>query len=612
MSLRATAMIVSAFSALLPLGLAAQNAPDWRTPTEIAGYRTTPDYAETVAYLERIAAAAPGQVKIENFGKTGEGRDLKIVIVSKDGVFDPAAIHASGRAILLVQNSIHAGEMDGKDSCLALLRDMVITKSKAALLDHVVFVFIPVYNIDGHERRSAYNRINQNGPEVAGWRGNGSNLNLNRDYMKADAPETRAFLKMFHRWLPDFFVDDHVTDGMDYQYDVTFAADAGPDVAPGIAKWLRETVTPEVNAQVNAAGHLSFPALINLNDDTDPAQGLSFGTNPPRFSTGQMILEDRPGLLVELHMLKDYKTRVTGNYELLRALLEVLNRDASTLIALNREADAEAEKLGAHSLGNEKFPLATDWNGEITPVVFHGYQYTRALSAVSGTMWISYTHEPWNVTLPLATGAKVTVSTTPPAAYIVPPQWTHVIDVLAAHDVTMRRTTAAWTGEVERYRCSGMAWQGPPFEGRHPIFHGEGAGADPGRYGTCALTTESMTFPAGSVVVALDQRLSKVAIHWLEPDAPDSALKWGFFDSIFEQREYGEAYVLEKLAREELAKDPALKAEFEHRIETDAHFAASPEARLEFFYDRSPWGLANRVGEYPVGRLLSLDGVRVE
>ncbi len=608
---RPSALLATALLAIGPLGLSAQ-APDWRTPAEISDYRTTPDYAETVAYLERIAAAAPTQVRIEDFGKTGEGRNLKIVIASKDGVFEPGTIHASGRSILLVQNSIHAGEMDGKDSCLALLRDIVITKTQSALLDHVVFVFIPVYNIDGHERRLAYNRINQNGPELAGWRGNGSNINLNRDYMKADAPETRAFLKMFHRWLPDFFVDDHVTDGMDYQYDVTFAIDAGPDVAPATATWIRETVTPELERQVNAAGHLAFPALINLNDDTDPAQGLSFSGNPPRFSTGQMILENRPGLLVELHMLKDYRTRVTGNYEILRALLEVMNRDTAKLIALNREADADATRLGAHPLGNEKFPLTTDGNGETTPAVFHGYQFTRALSEVSGTMWVQYSHEPWNVTLPMATDVKVTASTTPPAAYIVPPQWTQVIDVLSAHDVTMRRTTAPWTGKVERYRCSGMQWQGKPFEGRHPIFPGEDTGAAPGHYGQCTLTTETLTFPAGSVVVPLDQRLSKVAIHWLEPDGPDSALRWGFFDPIFEQKEYGEAYVLEKLAREDMAKDPALKAEFEHRIQSDPRFAGSPEARLEFFYDRSPWGLANHVGEYPVGRLLSLDGLPLE
>jgi hypothetical protein len=227
-------------------------------------------------------------------------------------------------------------------------------------------------------------------------------------------------------------------------------------------------------------------------------------------------------------------------------------------------------------------------------------------------MGISYRHEPWNVTLTLSTGAKITASTTPPAAYIVPPQWTHVIDVLTAHGVTLRHTTAPFTGKVERYRCSGMEWQGPPFEGRHPIFRGEGGGAQPGRYGECTLTTETLTFPAGSVVVPLSQRLSKVVVHWLEPDAPDSALRWGFFDSIFEQREYGEAYVLEKLARDELAKDPALKAEFEHRIQSDPRFASSPRARLEFFYERSPWFLENRIGEYPVGRLLSLDGLPLE
>src|ERR1700744_2374390 len=287
---------------LLTPGLLAQNTSqsnDWATPAEQANYRTTPDYATTMAYLHRIATAKPQQVRIESFGKTGEGRELDIVIASKDGVFDPDKLHAAKRPIVLVQNAIHAGEMDGKDSCLALLREMVITGKESALLDRAVFVFIPMYNADGHERRSPYNRINQNGPEVMGWRGNGTNINLNRDYMKADAPETRAFLKMFHRWMPDFFVDDHVTDGADFQYDVTFNADATPDVAPETAKWLHESVTPELERRIDAAGHLAFPNLINLNDDTDPAKGLTNMENPPRFSTGQMILENRPGLLVE-------------------------------------------------------------------------------------------------------------------------------------------------------------------------------------------------------------------------------------------------------------------------------------------------------------------------
>src|SRR3984957_13397539 len=166
----------------------------WLTPAEKSCYATTPDYEETMAYLRRVQGAAPGQVKIEAFGRTGEGRELDVVIASKDGVFDPAALHAAKRPIVLVQNAIHAGEMDGKDACLALLRDMVISKTKAMLLERAVFVFIPIYNADGHERRSAYNRINQDGPAEMGWRGNGTNLNLNRDYLKAEAPERRGFM----------------------------------------------------------------------------------------------------------------------------------------------------------------------------------------------------------------------------------------------------------------------------------------------------------------------------------------------------------------------------------------------------------------------------------
>lgn len=602
----ASSFLLCAGFCLASIGFASgQSASsNWQTPAEASSYRTTPDYADTMAYLRRIAAAAPHEVKIEPFGFSGEGRELDIVIASKDGDFDPARIHAAHRPIVLAQNAIHAGEMDGKDACLALLRDMVITKTQAALLDHAVFVFIPIYNADGHERRSPYNRINQNGPEEMGWRGNGTNLNLNRDYLKADAPETRAFMKMFHHWLPDFFVDDHVTDGADFQYDVTFTIDDGPNVYGPTAKWIDDVVNPTLVKDVDAVpGHLAFPNYITLNDDTNPAKGLGFSDDPPRFSTGYMILENRPGMLVEMHMLKDYKTRVTGNYAILRALLEVVNQNAAKLIQLNADADAQAEHLTG-----KPFPLAVTWGGETTPTLFHGYQYTRELSAVSGAMWVKYSQVPWNATIPADTGFKISVTTTPPVAYIIPRQWTHVIDVLAAHQVEMRRTTAAWTGRVQTYHCGDMQWNRPPFEGRHPMFAGE-TGHEPGKFGYCHLVEDTPTFPAGSVVVPLDQRLAKVAIEWLEPQAPDSAMAWNFFDPIFEPKEYGEAYVVEKLAREMMAKDPKLKQEFEQRVEDDPDFAASPSERLDFFYDRSPWGKANHVGYYPVGRLSSLDGI---
>jgi hypothetical protein len=310
---------------------------------------------------------------------------------------------------------------------------------------------------------------------------------------------------------------------------------------------------------------------------------------------------------VEMHMLKSYRTRVTGNCALLASLMKIVNRDADQLIALNAAADARAAQLG-HS--TQLMPLALAWDGQnTTPFLFKGYDYTLAKSAISGAQMVTYSHTPRTWTLPFQSGVTVKAQAQPPAAYIIPVQWKEVIDVLAEHGIAMKRLTAAWTGKVETYQCSKMQWQRPPFEGRHPIFTGEAPPGQGGKFGDCGIVERELSFPAGSAVVQLNQRLSKVAVQWLEPSAPDSAMAWGFFDPIFEQKEYGEPYVLEKLAEKMLAADDLLKAEFQSKLQTDPAFAANPEARLNFFYDRSPWFAANHVGAYPVGRLKSVDGL---
>ncbi len=583
-------------------------AADWRTPAERSDYRTTPRYDETMAYVRRVQAAAPGQVKVEVFGKTGEGRDLVDVVVSGDGVFDPETLHRAGRPILLIQNAIHAGEMDGKDSCLALLRDMVVTKTQARLLERAVVVIIPIYNADGHERFGPYNRINQNGPQETGWRVNATNLNLNRDYVKAEAPETRAWLKLWNRWLPDFFVDDHVTDGADYQYDVTFGLSAYAGNDPALNEWQQKTVAPYLEQAVAASGHVPGP-FIFLIDDADPTKGIERYPSIPRFADGYTVLQNRPGMLVEMHMLKDYKTRVTGNYEILRALLEVMNRDAEILVRLNREADATVVAAGKRFDPSAKFPLRTAPSKETEPFLYHTFNYTRELSGVSGQIWIRYTPEPLDITIPRPARLETTLAVTPPRAYIVPAQWTKVIEVLAAHGLWLERTTRPWSAEIDTYRCTDLKWNEKSFEGHHVMFSPQFT-ARPFA-GRCTPVHEKLSFPAGSVVVPMDQRAAKVALEWLEPEAPDSAVAWGYFDAIFEQKEFGEDYVIEKLAREMLAKDPKLREEFEQGLATDKQFAGDPSARLSFFYRHSPWW-DRELGRYPVGRLTTLDGVPVK
>jgi Zinc carboxypeptidase len=599
----------------------AQSKADWRTPAEISGYRTTPRYDETMAYVRRVEKAAPKQVRVEVFGKTPEGRDLVAVVLSRDGQFEAAKLHEQNRPIVLIQNAIHAGEMDGKDSCLALMRDIVISKEKAALLKRAVLVVIPIYNADGHERFGPYNRINQNGPEQMGWRTTSTNLNLNRDYMKADAPETRAFLKLWNKWLPDFFVDDHVTDGADFQYDVTLAIEYGPQVDHAQAAWIRDALLPYVMKSVDGTGkHLASP-YISLIDDKDPAKGIAYEQSPPRFATGYTILQNRPGMLVEMHMLKDYGTRVTGNYEALRAMIEIVNRDAEKLVKMNRDADAETavgvstcalrkDESGAVPPGrfaNCRIPLQLEASGATEPFVFKTYKYERVPSEVSGGTWIQYSKEPMTITVPRQSDLKPTLSITPPYAYIVPAQWTAVIDVLQAHGLKTLRTTKAWETEVEVYRCKTPEWQRRSFESHHllswPKLSDENRG--------CTLERERMEFAAGSVVVPLDQRGALVAINLLEPEAPDSLMQWGLFDSIFEQKEFGDARVLEKLARDMVRRDPKLAAEFEQRVATDEAFAANPYERLQWFFYRSRWNDVEQ-NRYPVARLATLEGVPVE
>ncbi len=581
---------------------------DWRTPTELCDYRCTPRYDETMAYIRRVVDAAPKQVKIEAWGKTGEGRELVGVIVSKDGVFDPAAIHKADRPVVYIQNGIHAGEIEGKDASLALLRDMVITKTQATLLDKAVVIIVPVYNIDGHERVSRYNRINQNGPEEMGWRTQSNNLNLNRDYMKADSVEARQFLAYFTKWLPDFFIDDHVTDGADYQYDVTYSIDFGPDVDPALAAWQRDELRPYIEKSVNDSGHL-IGLYVGVGE-ANPIKGLRMVQDEPRFSTGYMILQNRVGLLVEMHMLKDYKMRVGGNYELLRAILEKVNHDADKLIKMNRAADATTVAAGKAYDPNRKLALRTAPSDHATQFHYLGYKRRRVLSEVSGAVWNQYTHEPENIDIPVYDDFQPTLTVAPPRAYIVPAQWTQVIEVLRAHGVRMQTTKSAWESEVETYRCS-PHWHNALFEGRHPMAVAD-FDPDSSKYQqVCKVVKEKLSYPARSAVVPMDQRAAKVAVHWLEPDAPDSAVQWGFFDAIFEQKEYGEPYVLEQLAHDMLAKDPALKAEFEKRLADDKEFAGNSYARLSFFYDRSPYH-DSRMGLYPVGRLSTLEGVPVE
>jgi zinc carboxypeptidase len=571
--------------------------PDWQTHAEKSNYRETPLYAETIDYCRRLAAASP-LIRFASFGKSGEGRDLPLIIAAEAETFSPESARKAEKAIVLIQACIHAGEPDGKDAGLALLRDIGISKTRSGLLSHVVILFIPIYNTDGHERFSPYNRINQNGPSEMGWRATTANLNLNRDYMKADASETRAWLALWNNWTPDLFIDCHVTDGADYRYNITYQYEHHEGVAPSILAWEREVIDQRVVPAMEGAGNL-VSWYLEFKDNRYLTKGIADFSGSPRFSTGYIPLRNRPGILIETHMLKDYHSRVRGTYDFLRFTLEEVNHDPRSLLDAVSLADNMTIAAGKTYDPSHQCALVLELTDKSRPYKLKAVEYCTELSEVSGVPRVIFGDRPLDLTVPLYDSFQVKIAVAPPLYYIVPPQWKEVIAALQAHGLRLEQILEESIIEVESYRFSNVKWPPESFEGRFmPSFETE-------------LVRDERTFPAGSVLVRLDQQSAQVALHLLEPQAPDSFLAWGFFNSIFEQKEYGESYVLEKLAREMMARDPQLRGEFEQRIATDSMFASSPSERLQFFYMRSPYW-DRELNLYPVGRVTAPLRVSVE
>lgn len=562
---------------------------EWLTYAEKTDYRETPRYDQTIEYALRMDRASR-LIKYETFGKSGEGRALPLLIAAEGEMFTPDAARKAHKPIVLIQACIHAGEPDGKDAGLALLRDIAITKKYPDLLKNVVVLFMPIYNADGHERVSPYNRINQNGPAEMGWRTTTTYQNLNRDYMKADTSETRAFLALWNKWQPDLFIDCHVTNGADYQYNITYQHEHHDGVPPSILEWERKVIDARVAPATEAAGNI-VSWYLEFVDNRDFSKGIRDFNGSPRFSTGYIPLRNRPAILIETHMLKPYRSRVIGTYDFLRATLEEVNKDPASLLKAGRDADESALELARSYDPNRVFPIDFELTETAVPYKLRALESKVELSDVSGAPYVSFGTKPTEITVPLYNNLRVKVAISPPLYYIVPVQWSEVIDVLRAHGVIMTTLHEALTIEVESYRFEEVKWPAGPFEGRQmPSFRSE-------------RVKQRRTFPQGSAVVPVNQPLARLVMNMLEPDAPDSFVKWGFFNATFEQKEYGEAYVVEKLAREMLAKDPQLRAEFERGLK-DPKFAGSPRDRLNFFYRRSPYW-DQQMGLYPVGRVVT-------
>jgi hypothetical protein len=493
--------------------------------------------------------------------------------------------------VLLFQGGIHSGEIDGKDAGFLVLRDLLENRAIPGALDKVTFVFVPVFSVDAHERFGPWNRPNQNGPEEMGWRATAENLNLNRDYAKAQAPEMHAMLRLLNEWDPILYVDLHATNGAQFEHDIAIQVEpkytGDPELRPLGAKLLAD-----INDRLAAKGALPVDFYPSLRDGNNPASGFTHDTYPPRFSTGYWALRNRFAVLVETHSWKDYPTRVQLTRNSMVAMIELAIRDGRTWLKTAAEADERSRKLGG-----TRVVLGYKGSDKYTMIDFKGYAYTREPSDISGGAALRYdpaTPQIWRVPLYNEVLPALDV-TAPKGGYIVPAAQAYWLkDKLDVHGIEYRVLPKALDKQdVEVFRAAAATFSTRPFEDRM----------------TATLTgewsREQHAVPARSLFVPMAQRASRLVMALLEPKAPDSFAFWGFFNAFFERKEYMESYVAEDVAKEMLAKDPALAAEFKRRLDTDPAFATSPAARLDFFYRLHPsWD--KRFNLYPVMRTQSV------
>ena len=548
----------------------------WITPSERGQLRTTPDYDETVAYLRRLVAASR-ELQMVSIGRSAEGRDIWLVIASKERAFTPEALRRTNKSVVFAQAGIHAGEIDGKDAGLMLLRDMTVRGTKRELLDRASFLFVPIFNADGHERSSRFSRINQRGPEESGWRTTAQNYNLNRDYMKADTPEMRAMLRALDTWQPDLYIDLHVTDGSDYQYDLTYGGNVATGWSPAIARWMTATFRPAIDAALKEMGHIPGPLIFT----DDPAGGIGDDPDDPRLSTGYGDARHMATVLVENHSLKPYDQRVLATYVFLEQVLRLVAKDAAALREATRaarEAKVSDVPLSWHVLPDS--PKST--------VELLGIERREVLSPVSGGVRVEWLGKPVTMRVPYNVGSVAT-SVDRPAAYWVPSSWREIIEKLDLHGIRYERIAGPREVDVTMYRLGEPEYGKAQFEGHVRVT----APASPLR--------RREHFPAGSVRVPTDQPLGTLAVLLLEPSSPDSLFQWGFFHSILAPTEYVENYIMEPMAERMLAEDPKLAAEFHEKVEHDAEFRGNAQARLQWLYERTPF-YDERARLYPVGR----------
>lgn len=572
--------------ALVALGAgSARPAPRPETVAEASGFRATSTLAETLTFLEEVAATTDA-IALSSFGTSAAGRPLPLVIVGDPGLHAPGPARASGKPIVMLQSGIHAGEIDGKVASLMLLRE--IAGGRAAWAKDMVLLIVPIYNVDGHERVSPWNRPNQDGPvEGMGFRTTADGHDLNRDHLKLDTPEARALMRLVNAWRPHLHVDNHITNGSEHDWVLTWSVAEAPQLAAPVDAWVREHLATALE-ETARRGHRVGP-YVWLLDGNDPAQGFDSRVTEPRYATGYWPLRNRASILVENHAHKPFEARVRANHELLRRLLDRVAADGADLVAAVAEAERQAP-------GRPRATLRYEADDVGDTISFPAYEWSLDESRALGAPLLRYrTGKIRDVEVKWIHRNRPEVTVSRPRGYLVDPGWPTIEERLSGHGLPVSRLEAPCTVAVESIRLESL-----PFETPGTTYQGRTRTAPEVR-----RTVETRTFPAGALWIDGATPDFDVAIQLLEPEAPDSLVAWGIVSQVVERKEYIDSRTLEAWVRETLPGNEALGERWRDALAAEPGLEDDPGRRWLWWYRQTPWW-DDTVGLFPAARALKL------
>lgn len=555
-----------------------------QTVFETSNGLKTSTYQEVIDFYSSLDENFP-TISLYEMGQTDSGFPLHVVVYEPENTDQKKTsekFSKNGKNLLLINNGIHPGEPDGIDATMLLFRDL--SENKIPIPKNTIIATIPIYNIGGALNRNSTSRTNQNGPEEYGFRGNARNYDLNRDFIKNDTKNARAFAEIFHWLNPDLFIDNHVSNGADYQYVLTHLFTQHDKLGGELGNYLHTSLMPQLENSLHQKNWDITP-YVNVFNQV-PEIGFQQFMDSPRYSTGYATLFNTLGMMVETHMLKPYKQRVEGTYELMKTFIEIAEKDAEKIKNL-RKNFAGKYKIGSY------YPISWEEDSTKTSTLnFKGFEGRMVASNITGAERLKYFRDkPFTKEVTYFNNFKATDSVTIPSAYIVPKGYWNVIELLKLNNIEFSEIKNDSTITAEIYHIANFETVKNPFEGHYLHYKTE-----------VSKSTEKIVVKKGDILVKTQQPGVRYLLETLEPSATDSFFNWNFFDAILQQKEGFSPYVWEDMAEKFLKENPEIKKEFEAKKKTDPAFAKNWYAQLDWIHKQSPYYEKSHL-RYPIVRV---------